>query len=128
MKQPVKRTKKATSKYSGYTKNTQNFMGAVEAHLTSKFGSIEKQWDGLLMMLATNYELFWKCRDKIKEQGLTVTNRFGGVDKNPLLKVQTDAQIQIIKLVAEFGISPKSIKNLNVGNNDEQEFIRALMD
>ena len=123
----MKKTKKTSSKYSDYSKNTQTFMSAVEAHLINKFGSIEAQWDGLLLMLATNYELFWECKIEIKEQGLTVSNRFGGVDKNPLLKVQTDAQIQIIKLVAEFGISPKSIKNLNVANNDEAEFINSLL-
>ncbi|WP_455094398.1 P27 family phage terminase small subunit [Prevotella koreensis] len=123
----MKRTKKTSSKYSDYSKATQTFMGAVETHLINKFGSIEAQWDGLLLMLATNYELFWQCKNNINEQGLTVSNRFGGIDKNPLLKVQIDAQIQIIKLVAEFGISPKSIKNLNVGNNDESEFINSLM-
>ena len=56
-----------------------------------------------------------------------IQNRFGGFDKNPLLKVQTDAQIQIIKLVNEFGISPKSIKNLNVATNDEDDFIQNLV-
>lgn len=120
--------KKTQNRYTDYSKNTQTFMMAVETMLNDKFGAIESQWEGLLAMLATNYELFWECKDKIKEQGLTVTNRFGGVDKNPLLKVQTDAQIQIIKLVAEFGITPKAIKHLAVKNDDaENEFIDNLI-
>lgn len=123
----TRKTRRSAQKYSDYTTATQAFMNAVESHLKAKFGTIEPQWEGLLNMLATNYELFWECKDKIKEDGLMIQNRFGGFDKNPLLKVQTDAQIQIIKLVNEFGISPKSIKNLNVATNDEDDFIDALV-
>ena len=123
----TQKTRRSAQKYSDYTTATQAFMNAVESHLKAKFGTIEPQWEGLLNMLATNYELFWECKDKIKEDGLMIQNRFGGFDKNPLLKVQTDAQIQIIKLVNEFGISPKSIKNLNVATNDEDDFIDALV-
>lgn len=63
--------KKTTSKkYSDYSKNTQTFMAAVEKHLVKKFGEIENQWDGLLMMLATNYELFWACAQKISSASI----------------------------------------------------------
>lgn len=118
--------KRKKNKYSEYTERTQTFMNAVEEHLSSKFGTIEAQWEGLLSMLATNYELFFNCKDIIKKEGLMVQNRFGSFEKNPLLKVMVDAQIQVIKLVAEFGISPRSIKNLNVTDNNEDDFIEAL--
>ena len=111
-----------------YSLPTRAFMNYVEMHLVEKFGVIEGQWDGLLQMLATQYELFYQCKEHITKDGLMVQNRFGGLEKHPLLKVQTDAQIQVIKLVSEFGITPKAIKNLNVGNNDDSEFIKDLMD
>ena len=123
----TQKTRKTAQKYSEYTEATQAFMKAVEGHLKAKFGDIEPQWEGLLAMLATNYELFWDCKQKIKEDGLMVRNRFGSWEKNPLLKVQTDAQIQLVKLVNEFGISPKSIKNLNVAPNDEDDIIAKLV-
>lgn len=117
---------KKNTKYTDYSERTQKFMKAVETHLINKFGTIETQWDGLLNMLATNYELFFKCKEQIQKDGLLVPNRFGGLDKNPLLKVQTDAQIQVVKLVAEFGITPKSIKNLVTVDNSEDNFIDSL--
>lgn len=118
--------KRKKNKYGEYSERTQIFMNAVEQHLSSKFGSIEAQWDGLLSMLATNYELFFNCKEIVNKEGLMVQNRFGGFEKHPLIKVMTDAQIQVIKLVAEFGISPRSIKNLNVTDNNEDDFIEAL--
>lgn len=114
------------NKYSEYGKDTQQFMVAVEKHLMDKFNTIEMQWEGLLQMLATTYDLYMNCKEKIKEEGLLITNRFGGLEKNPLLKVQVDAQIQCLKMVQEFGISPKSIKNLSITNNDDEEFLNAL--
>ena len=123
----TQKTRRNAQKYSDYTEATQAFMKAVEGHLKAKFGDIEPQWEGLLGMLATNYELFWDCKQKIKEDGLMVRNRFGSWEKNPLLKVQTDAQIQLVKLVNEFGISPKSIKNRNVAPNDEDDIIAKLV-
>lgn len=123
----TQKTRKTAQKYSEYTEATQTFMKAVEGHLKAKFGDIEPQWEGLLGMLATNYELFWDCKQKIKEDGLMVRNRFGSWEKNPLLKVQTDAQIQLVKLVNEFGLSPRSIKSLNLQDNNEDEFLEELV-
>ena len=114
------------NKYSEYSKVTQSFMNAVENHLINKFGELETQWEGLLIMLATQYELFNQCKEQIKTDGLMVKNRFGGWDKHPLLKSMTDAQIQTIKMVQEFGISPKSIKGLGTTDNNEDEFLNSL--
>lgn len=114
------------NKYQDYGKETQAFMNAVEKHLTAKFGNIESQWDGLLQMLAEQYEIFIKCKERIKADGLMVTDRFNAPVKHPLLKVQTDSTIQITKLVQEFGISPKAMKGLNLNENNDDEFIEDL--
>ena len=114
-------------KYTEFSKNTQTFMTAVEKHLINKFGEIEPQWEGLLSMLATQYEIFFKCKNIIAKEGLMVENRFGAIDKHPLLKTLTDAQIQIVKLVAEFVISPKALRYLPANDNNEDEFLENLV-
>ena len=101
-------------------------MLSVERHLIDKFGVINNEWDGILAMLATQYQVFIDCRDRIKQDGLMVTDRFGTPQKHPLLKVETDAIIQINKLVQEFGLSPKSLKGLNIQDNNEDEFLENL--
>lgn len=117
---------KKHTKYNEYTKETQQFMLAVEKHLIDKFNEINNEWDGILSMLATQYQVFIDCKEQIKKDGLMVTDRFGAPVKHPLLKVETDAIIQINKLVQEFGLSPKSLHNLKLENNDEDEFIEDL--
>lgn len=116
-----------SKKYGEFTKNTQTFMNAVENHLINKFGEIEPQWEGLLSMLATQVDLYNKCKEQIKEDGLMVKDRFESYVKNPLLKVQTDALIQIGKLSQEFGLTPRSVSKINLTNNDEDEFLENLI-
>ena len=116
----------ASKKYADYSKATQQFMGAVESHLVEKFQEIKPQWDGLLFMLATQFEVFQQCKARIKEDGMMVLSRFGTYEKHPLLKAQTDAQIQIVKLVAEFGLSPRAMQKLTTTTDNEDDFISAL--
>jgi len=113
-------------KYQEYTKETQQFMLAVEKHLTDKFGTIESHWEGLLQMLANTYDLYMNCKEKIREEGLLITDRFGALTKNPLLKVQIDAQIQCLKMVQEFGLSAKAMLNMKLQDNNDEEFIESL--
>ena len=114
------------AKYTEYSRETQQFMLAVEKHLIDKFNVINNEWEGLLQMLATTYDLYINCKEKIKEEGLLITNRFNAIEKNPLLKVQIDAQIQCLKMVQEFGLTPKAMKGLNIQENNEDEFIEGL--
>lgn len=113
-------------KYTDYGRETQQFMNAVEKHLINNFGEINNEWEGVLSMLATQYQVFIDCRERIKQDGLMITDRFNSLIKHPLLKVETDAIIQCNKLVQEFGLSPKSLKGLNVQNNNDEEFIDSL--
>lgn len=98
--------------YKDYSTEVQNYMWAVHSYLQKKFGSINDEWVMSLMMLADNLEMFIQCRKQIKETGLLITNRFGVLEKNSLIKVQNDAQIQIVKLLNEFALTPKSSEKI----------------
>lgn len=115
------------NKYSEYSRETQTFMLAVEKHLIDKFGNIEGQWSGILDMLAVQVDLYNQCKEQIKQDGLMVRDRFGQMVKNPLLKVQTDALIQIGKVSQDFGLNPRSMKGLNIQDNNEDEFLEGLV-
>jgi len=115
------------NKYADYRPETQAFLNAVEKHLINNFKEIKPHWNAILNMLATQYDIFFECRERIKKDGIMVRNRFGTIDKNPLLKVQNDAQIQIVKLVEQFGLSPKAIKNLPTEEDSPDDFISAMV-
>lgn len=116
------------AKYSDYSENTQQFMGAVERFIKKKYGKIEEHWQGQMDLLATNYELFMSAKDEIKKSGLLITNRFGGLDKNPLLRVIVDANIQVLKLINEFGLTPMSNGKIKEKEEDSTDIIKGLLD
>ena len=117
---------KKASKYSGYSQQTEQFMEAVEKFIKKKYGKIEPHWQGELDLLATNFEIFMNAKAEIKETGLLVTNRFGALEKNPLLRVITDANIQCIKLVSEFGLSPKAASKIK-DDDEDTDIIKGLL-
>lgn len=105
--------------YKEYSIEVQNYMWAVHSYLNKKFGNINDEWIMTLMMLADNLEMFIQCRKQIKETGLLITNRFGVLEKNSLIKVQNDAQIQIVKLLNEFALTPKSAEKIKEVEEDD---------
>lgn len=105
--------------YKDYSAEVQAAMWAVHSYLQKKFGNINDEWIMSLMMLADNLEMFINCRKQIKEQGLLISNRFGVLEKNPLIKVQNDAQIQIVKLLNEFALTPKSAEKIETKEEDD---------
>lgn len=117
------------AKYSEYSENTQQFMGAVEKFIKTKYGKLELHWQGELDLLATNFEIFMQAKEEIRTRGLLIPNRFGSLEKNPLLRVLTDANIQCFKIVQEFGLSPMSngkVKEKEV--DDTTDVIKGLLD
>lgn len=105
--------------YKDYLPEVQAAMWAVHSYLQKKFGNINDEWIMSLMMLADNLQMFIECRKQIKEQGLLITNRFNILEKNPLIKVQNDAQIQIVKLLNEFALTPKSAEKIETKEEDD---------
>ena len=124
MKQP---TKKTANRYTNYSETTQDFMSAVEKFIKAKYGKIEKHWMGQLDLLAANYELFFLANEEIKKDGMMIQNRFGGFDKHPLLRQITDSNIQVIKLIHEFGLSPSAIGKIKTEDTDDKDYLDNLM-
>lgn len=102
-------------------------MAAVEKFIIGKYGNIENHWEGQLDLLAANYELFCLAKEKVAQDGMMIQNRFGGWDKHPLLRQITDSNIQVIKLIHEFGLSPAALGKIKQESSDDNEYLENLM-
>ena len=126
-KTKTKMARKKASKYKQFSEPTQSFMEAVEKFIVNKYGNIEPHWDGQLQLLATNYELFQLAKQRVADDGLMVVNRFGGWDKHPLLRQITDSNIQCVKLIHEFGLSPSALGKIkDTNDNDDNEILDLI--
>lgn len=122
-------------RFTDYTKETQEYLKAIEETLLKKYGSVKDEWYTLLEMLGGQVDLYKTARMMIKENGLTTTSARGLIVPNPAIKIQNDALIQINKLVGEFGISPKASAKVKITSedadekytNEENDFIANLM-
>lgn len=114
--------------YKDYSTQTQKYLSSVEKYLKTKYGTVSDEWEQPLQMLATNVEMFNQCKESIKNDGLMLVAKNGAYTKNPLIKVQLDAQIQITKLLQEFGLTPRAQAKINLVNDDEDELKDLLGD
>lgn len=112
--------------YAMYDEEVQTTMKNIHRFLINKYKRIQNEWLAPLSILADNFSIFYQCRDAIRNDGLMVTDRFGAAIKHPLIKVQVDAQIQIIKLLNEFGLTAKAAAKLNDDTNEEDEDNSAI--
>lgn len=116
------------SRYAELGEQTQAFMDNVEKFIKKKYGKIEPHWIGQLDLLATNYDLFMSAKEEIKKNGLLVTDRFGSPQKNPMLRVIVDCNIQCLKLVNQFGLSPSALGKIKDVEADDTDIIKGLLD
>lgn len=113
--------------YVEYSEEIQNYMYVIHKFLNKKFGNINDEWIPSLSMLADNLHIFNLCKEQIRKDGLLITDRFNVLTKHPLIKVQNDAQIQIVKLLNEFGLSPKSVGKLKAEEDENNDFLDSLI-
>jgi P27 family predicted phage terminase small subunit len=68
-----------------------------------------------ISLLAHTYDNYIRATEMIEHDGLIV-NSYSGTSKtkkaHPAIKIQLDAQIQLTKLLVEFGLTPKSRKDI----------------
>lgn len=108
--------------------DAEAYMKSVKKFLARKYGAISDEWEAALTMLHDNYQLYVECQRKLHEDGLMVKDRFGNYTKHPLIKVSIDAQIQLIKLMNEFGLTAKSDSKIaSAENGEESEFVKNLI-
>ena len=113
--------------YSDYSTSTQKYITAVKKHLRDQYGKINDEWELGLELLADKVELYTKCREFIKENGLVMTAKNGAPCKSPLIKVMFDSEIQITKYLAEFGLSPKAAAKLVMNGDDDDDELKELL-
>ena len=114
-------------KNNDYSVTTQKYLNAVRRYLKEKFKKVNPEWEQPLEILADNLELYKLCKESIKNDGLLLVAKNGAYTKNPLIKVQLDAQVQITKFLSEFGLTPKAQSKIVLNNDDEDDELRELL-
>lgn len=107
--------------YAMYDEEVQTVMKYIHSYLIKKYKRIQNEWLPSLSMLADNFSIFFQCRDAIKKDGIMIIDRFGTLIKHPLLKVQNDAQIQIVKLLNEYALTVKAAAKLNDADEEDED-------
>lgn len=115
-------------KTTDYSTTTIKYLAAVRKYLKEKYGKVNTEWETILEILGDNLELYQQCKTSIKNDGLLLVAKNGAYTKNPLIKVQLDAQIQITKLLTEFGLTPKAQSKINLVSEDDDELKDLLGD
>lgn len=113
--------------YTEYSEEIQNYMYVIHKFLNKKFGNINDEWIPSLSMLADNLHVFNLCKMQIRKDGLLITDRFGVMVKHPCIKIMNDAQIQIVKLLQQFGLTPYAICKLKTSENEDDSFLDELI-
>ena len=122
-----RRRNNAKKNYEMYGEEVIAHMWAVHRFLLNKFGYISEEWHLSLQMLADNLNIFFQCRDRIKRDGIFVQTKIGQYDKHPLIKVQNDAQIQIVKLLQQYGLTPHAVGKLKNTEDDDNDLLNELL-
>lgn len=116
------------SKNNDYSPVTLKYLQAVRKYLKEKYGKVAAEWEQPLELLADNLELYQQCKDSIKNDGLLLMAKNGSYTKNPLIKVQLDAQIQITKFLTEFGLTPRAQAKINLIGDEENDELKELLE
>lgn len=122
-----RRINQAKKMYERYGEEVVKYMWSVHKFLLNKFGYINDEWFLSLQMLADNLNMFFQCREQIATDGIFVENKFGNMDKHPLIKVQNDAQIQIVKLLQQYGLTPHAVGKLKNTEDDDNDLLNELL-
>lgn len=107
--------------------NNDNIVKQFIDSVIAQLNEDKKECDSaLLYMLECNYSLFIECQTQIAQLGLLITDAKGNLTKNPLLKVQTDAQIQCLKCLNDMLLTPKQRAKTNTPTIDEESPLMAF--
>ena len=111
-----------------YSTQTAKYITNVRKFLKGKYGKVAPEWEQPIELLADNLEIYQQCKESIKNDGLMVVAKNGAWTKNPCIKIQLDAQIQITKFLSEFGLTPRAQSKINLNNEDEDDELKELLE
>lgn len=70
-----------------------------------------------IQLMAYTYDNYIKATEQLEQNGSLTIYNYTSAGKNlkahPAVKIQLDAQIQLTKLLVEFGLTPKSRKDID---------------
>lgn len=74
----------------------------------------------LLHRMATAYEIYLICVDKITTDGMTMTNKKGELVKRPEVNILKENWSQFLELAKEFGLTAMSKRKLKTMKNIDE--------
>ena len=117
MKKSIKDTKRIRSQYRP---EVADFINKIRRNLEIN-GVIDRTMTAQLEILAINMQLYLDAYDKVKEDGLFITNDRDNVQKHPAVDVMSKAFSQIAALSKAYGLTPLDRKRLDEGKQIEAE-------
>ena len=117
MKKSIKDTKRIRSQYR---QEVSDFINKIRRNMELT-GGADSTMTAQLDILAINLQLYLDAYDKVKEDGLFITNDRDNVQKHPAVDVMSKAFSQIAALSKAYGLTPLDRKRLDYGKQIEEE-------
>lgn len=117
MKKSIKDTKRIRRQYR---QEVADFINKIRRNFEMN-GVIDRTMTAQLDILAINLQLYLDAYDKVKEDGLFITNDRDNVQKHPAVDVMSKAFSQIAALSKSYGLTPLDRKRLEDGKQMEAE-------
>lgn len=117
MKKSIKDTKRIRSQYR---QEVADFINKIRRNMKLT-GGTDSTMTAQLDILAINLQLYLDAYDKVKEDGLFITNDRDNVQKHPAVDVMSKAFSQIAALSKAYGLTPLDRKRLDDGKQIEEE-------
>ena len=117
MKKSIKDTKRIRSQYRP---EVADFINKIRRNMELTGGS-DSTMTAQLDILAINLQLYLDAYDKVKEDGLFITNDRDNVQKHPAVDVMSKAFSQIAALSKAYRLTQLDRKRLDYGKQIEEE-------
>lgn len=117
MKKSIKDTKRIRSQYRP---EVADFINKIRRNMELTSGA-DSTMTAQLDILAINLQLYLDAYDKVKEDGLFITNDRDNVQKHPAVDVMSKAFSQIAALSKAYGLTPLDRNRLEDGKQIEAE-------
>lgn len=107
-----------------YTKSTKEYLDKIEQYLTKRYGKISPEWEGVIILLADNLDLYKECQSSIRRNGIYDASTG---KKNPLLATCKDLQATIMKQIQHLGLSPYATAKISDKEEDDSDLLKNIM-